>query len=93
MATVDESHIPPTDFLRTFQQVMVDPSGTVNILAGWEEGEIAMLRHHARETLAMLEEGRDLFAETFLRDRKLGLATYDEVVRSVEIRVAEFPLI
>ena len=40
------------------------------------------LRHHAKETLALLEDSSvDSFAEVFLRDRKLGLDVFDEYIR------------
>ncbi|WWC64350.1 uncharacterized protein I303_106960 [Kwoniella dejecticola CBS 10117] len=80
--SISEEPVPHSDLLASFEDVFVDPTGKVNIFAGWEQGDIQALRYHARETLAMLEdESGDLFAETFLRDRKLGVEVYDEYIK------------
>ncbi|WWC71798.1 uncharacterized protein I206_105757 [Kwoniella pini CBS 10737] len=80
--TVNEDAIPQSDFINSFQDVFVDPTGKVNIFAGWEKGDLQILRYHARETLAMLEdESGDLFAETFLRDRNLGAEIFDDCIK------------
>jgi hypothetical protein len=36
--------IPRSEFVRSFQDVLVDPSGAVNILADWTKGEIELVR-------------------------------------------------
>ena len=68
----------------TFSHVFTDPSGLVNIFAGWDEGEIDFLRYHARETLAMLEdESGERFADVFLKEFDLGPAVFDEFFQYV----------
>lgn len=77
----EDSIISPTEFCRASSQVFVDPSRSVNIFADWEEGEVDLLRHHARETLAMLEDhSADRFAEVFLRSVG-GTSVFDEFIR------------
>lgn len=76
-----EGAIPPTHFCAAFDKVLVDPTGTVNVLAGWEEGEVQLLKHHARETLAMLEDHSvDRFDELFAKPTKAQIGVYDEVI-------------
>lgn len=71
--------IPKAEFTGAFSDVFVDPTGTVNVFAEWERGDVELLRHHARETLAMLEDASiDRFAEVFLQDQTLGPASFDE---------------
>lgn len=44
--------------------------------------DTVQLQHHARETLALLEDsGRDHFAEVFIHDQTGMLKAFDEVVR------------
>lgn len=74
--------IPRIDILEAFDDVLVDPTGTVNVFAGWNKGEIELLRYHARETLAMLEDSNvDRFADVVLRDVSLGPQTFDEYLQ------------
>jgi U3 small nucleolar RNA-associated protein 22 len=81
-----ESPIPLAQFVLprgdgTNVNVMVDPEGMVNVLSGWEDGEVQLLRHHARETLAMLEDHSvDRFAEVFARAQRGRVGVFDEVV-------------
>jgi U3 small nucleolar RNA-associated protein 22 len=76
-----ESIINKADFCKAYKHVLVDPTGSVNVFAGWEEGEIELLRHYARETLAMLEDHSvDRFAETFLRHLDPRAGAFDEIV-------------
>ena len=76
-----EGAIPPMHFCAAFDNVLVDPTGTVNVLAGWEEGEVQLLKHHARETLAMLEDHSvDRFDELFAKPTKAQIGVYDEVI-------------
>jgi U3 small nucleolar RNA-associated protein 22 len=71
--------IPHTEFTETYSDVFVDPSGTVNIIGEWERGDIELVRHYARETLAMLEDSNvDRFADVFLHNQTLGPAAFDE---------------
>jgi U3 small nucleolar RNA-associated protein 22 len=90
------SQIPQGEFVKAFKDVLVDHTGSVNVLAGWEKGdvdlvccpltllsgtEITQLRYHARETLAMLEDtSLDRFDEVFLRDHTLGPVSCDEYI-------------
>lgn len=79
LGQIDEEPIPRSDILNAFEDVMVDPTGSVNIFAGWNKGEIGLLRYHARETLAMLEDSSiDRFADVFLRDISFGPHAFDE---------------
>ncbi|WVR07861.1 hypothetical protein IAU60_004904 [Kwoniella sp. DSM 27419] len=79
LARDDQVVIDPVDGPR-----MTDPTGTVNLLGGWELGEVQILQHHARETLAMLEgdadADADAFRQVFLRDLKPTLV-FDEVIQ------------
>lgn len=77
----DATPIPHAEFTDAYADVFVDPSGTVNVLAEWEKGEVELVRHYARETLAMLEDtGVDRFAEVFLHNQTLGPAAFDEYI-------------
>ncbi|RXK39464.1 hypothetical protein M231_03297 [Tremella mesenterica] len=81
-ATEVESSIPQADFLKAFNgPIFVDPTGMVNVFSGWEKGQLDLLRHYARETLGVLEDGTDSFDEVFLSDRKMGMAKFDEFIR------------
>ena len=65
--------------MQNFKDILVDPTGTVNLLADWDKGEIQLLQHHARQTLSMLEDiSSDHFADVFLRDLTAGVIQYDE---------------
>ncbi|WVW85925.1 hypothetical protein I302_107963 [Kwoniella bestiolae CBS 10118] len=88
--TNSEDIILPSEFTKSFDDdIFVDPTGRVNIFAGWEKGDVQSLKHHARETLAMLEdEHTDQFGETFLKDRRGGTEVFDEFIR-VDISSAE----
>ncbi|WWC91505.1 uncharacterized protein L201_006451 [Kwoniella dendrophila CBS 6074] len=86
-----DDSLPHSDFINSFDDIFVGPTGRVNVFAGWEKGDIQLLRHHARETLAMLEdESSDKFGETFLKDRKLGVEVFDEYIK-VDISSAKLP--
>lgn len=75
----DGNAIPHSEFTAVYKGIFVDPSGTVNILAEWENGDFELIRYYARETLAMLEDGGvDRFAEVFLHNQALGPAAFDE---------------
>lgn len=67
--------------LTVYSHVLVDSSGRINVFAEWDEGDVLLLQHHARETLAMLEDTEsDHFADLFLKDRNLGLSAFDEYI-------------
>ncbi|WVF73208.1 hypothetical protein IAT40_008027 [Kwoniella sp. CBS 6097] len=74
--------------------ILVDPTGRVNIFAEWEKGEVELLRYHAKETLAMLEDesaGLDHFANVFLRNHSLGPEVFDEFIR-LDVSSINLPL-
>lgn len=74
-----EQAVPRPEFLSAFSDILVDPTGSVNVFAGWEKGDLQLLRHYARETLAMLEDATaDHFADVFLHSQTLGPASFDE---------------
>ncbi|GMK59457.1 hypothetical protein CspeluHIS016_0800630 [Cutaneotrichosporon spelunceum] len=74
-----EQALPRTEFVGAFSDILVDPTGSVNIFAGWEKGDVQLLRQYARETLAMLEDSTaDHFADVFLHSQTLGPASFDE---------------
>lgn len=97
----DDQLVPKTEFISVYQDIFVDPSGSINIIGDWEKGDVELLRHHARETLALLEDTTvDRFAEVFLHNQTLGPASFDEYmvvdasaakVDSDAISVAETP--
>jgi hypothetical protein len=35
--------IPRDDILKSYDQVFLDPSGTVNLLAGWDKGDLELV--------------------------------------------------
>lgn len=77
----DENPIAKEHFMQEFKDVMVDPSGMVNVFAGWEKGDVQLLRHHARETLAMLEDHSvDRFGEVFSKGKSGQIGVFDEVI-------------
>src|ERR1700758_2072725 len=41
--TPDDGLIPKTEFTKAFQDVFVDPSGSVNVFGGWEKGDVEMV--------------------------------------------------
>ncbi|WVR00376.1 hypothetical protein IAU59_007519 [Kwoniella sp. CBS 9459] len=90
-----EDTLPPLEFTRAFPSspILVEPTGRVNIFAEWEQGEVDLLKYHARETLAMLEDetaGLDHFANVFLRNQTLGPEVFDEFIR-IDISSIKLP--
>jgi U3 small nucleolar RNA-associated protein 22 len=74
-----EQAVPRPEFVSAFSDILVDPTGSVNVFAGWEKGDVQLLRHYARETLAMLEDSTaDHFVDVFLHSQTLGPASFDE---------------
>ena len=73
--------IPPREFPKAFSRTFVDPSGAVNILAGLEEGDLDLIRHHARETSQMLARAgkSDTFESVFMTDLSNASVVFDEV--------------
>ncbi len=43
--------ISRTEFTKAFDDIMVDPTGSVNILAGWEKGDLQLVRKIRRDCL------------------------------------------
>ncbi|ORY28154.1 Nrap protein [Naematelia encephala] len=83
--------IPYREFVSAYQHVLVDVTGSINVFAGWEQGEVQLLQLHARETLAMLEDTSvDRFGDVLLRDTKLGTAVFDECIH-VDITTSKLP--
>lgn len=39
----DTYSVPAAEMINAFEHVFVEPTGTVNLLAGWEEGEISLV--------------------------------------------------
>ncbi|CAK9784420.1 Nrap protein, partial [Cutaneotrichosporon oleaginosum] len=97
-----EQAVPRPEFINAFSDILVDPTGTVNVFAGWEKGDVQLLRHYARETLAMLEDSTgDHFADVFLNSQTLGPASFDEYMivdafeaklDSIAVQTAEDPV-
>lgn len=70
---------PAEEFVNVFNNVLVDCSGQINLFAGWNQGEIDLLRHEARNTLNMLSDSVDRFDETFLRSLQSPMIRFDDV--------------
>ncbi|ORX40762.1 Nrap protein [Kockovaella imperatae] len=71
--------IPLPQILESFSVALVDPTGSINIFAEWDEGDIELLQYHARETLALLEHvDEDHFSDVFLRNLSITSGVYDD---------------
>ncbi|KAK4685401.1 U3 small nucleolar RNA-associated protein 22, partial [Tremellales sp. Uapishka_1] len=82
VATTGDDGVPKAEFGKCFEDIFVDPTGMINLLAGWEKGELGYLQRHARETLAMLEDAAvDRFADVFLKSYTLGVKVFDEYIQ------------
>ncbi|TXT04376.1 hypothetical protein VHUM_04143 [Vanrija humicola] len=96
-----DARVPKSEWVDAYNDILVDPTGTLNLFGAWEKGDVELLRYFARETLAMLEDSSvDHFADVFLADHTLGPATFDEYIivdtSNVEddadaVATAEFP--
>ncbi|KAJ9106826.1 hypothetical protein QFC19_002954 [Naganishia cerealis] len=87
----DTYSVPAAEMISAFEHVFVEPTGKVNLLAGWEEGEISLLRSEARGTLDMLADSSvDRFDQVFLEPLQSGAFRFDETLRidatEVELR-------
>ncbi|PWN29957.1 Nrap protein [Jaminaea rosea] len=73
--------IPREDFTAQYERVLVDPTGSVNLLDEWTPGAVDLLQHEARLTFAMLDdEGpTDHFSDIFLRAKSCPSFTFDEL--------------
>lgn len=47
----DSYAVPAAEMTNAFEHVFVEPTGKVNLLAGWEEGEITLVRSADRVRL------------------------------------------
>jgi hypothetical protein len=36
--------IPATEFIKAFDNILVDHSGRINVFSGWEKGEVDLVR-------------------------------------------------
>uniref|UniRef100_V5GFV1 U3 small nucleolar RNA-associated protein 22 n=2 Tax=Kalmanozyma brasiliensis (strain GHG001) TaxID=1365824 RepID=V5GFV1_KALBG len=74
--------VPREDFSKVFDRVLVEPSGTLNLLAFVPTGSVDLLQHEARRTFEMLNDpSSDHFDALFLQDRTAAPFTFDEVAR------------
>lgn len=84
-----EKKIPVEDWMTPglFEAVFVDPTGSVNLLAGVERGVLEILGREAKGTLEMLDEDdhgdekEDVFDSVFLRKATGGERRFDLVFR------------
>ncbi|CAO1629437.1 unnamed protein product [Parajaminaea phylloscopi] len=71
-----------TDFAEHYARALVDPSGTVNLLAQWLPGSVDALRHEAKTTFALLDDAEtDHFNALFLEPRDNPAFRFDEICR------------
>lgn len=79
--------IPQDEFANLGSAVFVEPTGSVNLLAGVEQGVLELMTQEAKTTLVLLDgeegegEGEDVFEAVFLRDLQSGVVKYDLVFR------------
>lgn len=71
--------IEKEDFARHFDCSIVDPSGSLNLVANWSLGSLDLLQHEAKITAAMLDDAdTDHFDELFLTPRTTPLSVFDD---------------
>lgn len=71
------------DFARQFDRVLVDPTGSVNLLGNWLSGSVDLLQHEARLTFAMLDDSEsDRFDELFRIQKASPLFTFDDAAQA-----------
>ncbi|CAO1620650.1 unnamed protein product [Sympodiomycopsis kandeliae] len=75
--------IDQQDFARpNFPYAIVDPSGSLNLLATWLPGSMDLLQREARQTAAMLDDAdTDHFDAIFLTQRTSPLSIFDDCAR------------
>ncbi|KAK0556523.1 U3 snoRNP protein [Tilletia horrida] len=73
--------IPFEEFTAQFERVMVDPTGSVNLLASFSAGAFDAIQAEARKTFALLgvEDRDDVFDSLFMHDLSAPTLTFDEV--------------
>ncbi|KAH7922733.1 Nrap protein [Leucogyrophana mollusca] len=75
---------PPEEYAAHHPAVFVDPTSTVNLLAGVPLSSLESLMHDARKTLEQLNgssANEDVFAEVFLKDQCHLSTRFDAVIR------------
>ncbi|MCO5565388.1 hypothetical protein L7F22_019061 [Adiantum nelumboides] len=73
--------IPGEDFLNQFSHILVDPTGSINLLANMSEGSIGYLQREAKATFDLLNNAdQDRFEEVFLLDRSKPSFVFDDVM-------------
>ena len=72
------SELAPAAFA-VCERVLVEPSGCVNLLAHWPASSVDMLQHEAMQSMHMLSDGDDHFADLFLVPHDVPLQRFDEV--------------
>lgn len=74
--------IEQADFTSHFSHVLVDPTGSINLLANMPEGTIGYLQREAKITFALLNNAdQDRFEEIFLYDRSKPSFAFDDVLK------------
>ncbi|UZJ57076.1 hypothetical protein CBS101457_006396 [Exobasidium rhododendri] len=73
--------IDSKEFVQPSKAVLVDPTGSINLLQIMPNGTFALLQAEAKVTLAMLNDAQeDHFDEIFLRDRSKPSFEFDQVI-------------
>ena len=74
--------IDPDEFSRPGKAILIDPTGSINLLENIDGGTFAMLQSEARLTRALLNDAEeDHFDEIFLRDRSKPSFALDETMQ------------
>ena len=70
--------ISPASFAGVFERTLVDPSGCVNLFAHWPAASVDLLQLDAAQSMRMLSDGSDHFADLFLVPQCTPLQRFDE---------------
>jgi len=74
--------IPADDFSQYAKAVLVDPTGSINLLQSVPEGSFSLLQLEARATMALLNDAdQDHFDEVFLQDRSKPSFAFDQLIK------------
>lgn len=72
--------VPREDFAHCFDGVMVEPSGSLNLLAEWTPGSLEFLQQEAKTSFALLDDAEaDHFDTVFLTPKSCPSLTLDDV--------------
>ncbi|KAK0529877.1 U3 snoRNP protein [Tilletia horrida] len=73
--------IPFEEFQQHFDRVLVDPTGSINLLASFTAGSFETLQAEARRTFGLLgvEDRDDVFDTLFMQDFSAPVLSFDEV--------------